>query len=87
MSAAKPELFKSTVLGIGPWCVEFPDGEIIHTRSEERQRLIAAAPDLLQAAQRLLAAMDDYDGGMPTSPGSPYAQMRDAIAEATGVQP
>jgi hypothetical protein len=37
----KAKCFKTTVLGVGPYCVEFPDGEIITTRSEERQKAIA----------------------------------------------
>jgi hypothetical protein len=41
--------FKTTVLGVGPFCIEFPDDEIITTHSEERQRLISAASDLLEA--------------------------------------
>ena len=47
------QTFKTTVLGVGPFCIEFPDGEIITTRSEERQRLIAAAPELLEACKLL----------------------------------
>ena len=42
------KMFKTTVSGIGPYCVEFDDGEIIHTRSEFRQRLIAAACDVAE---------------------------------------
>lgn len=41
--AERVKLFKTTVLGVGPYCIEFPDGEIIHTRSEDRQLAIAAA--------------------------------------------
>jgi hypothetical protein len=37
-------VFRTEIVGIGPWCVEFPDGEIITTRSEERARQIAAQP-------------------------------------------
>jgi hypothetical protein len=36
------QVFKTTVSGIGPWCVEFPDGEIITTRTEERANQIAS---------------------------------------------
>jgi len=37
----KPTTYITSVLGVGPYCIEFPDGEIITTRSEERQRQIA----------------------------------------------
>lgn len=43
-------------------------------------RLIAAAPDLLEALQDALGMIDDYDG--PNSPESVAA--RAAIAKATG---
>lgn len=36
------KMFKTTVTGIGPWCVEFDDGEIIHTRTKERAAQLAA---------------------------------------------
>lgn len=36
------KLFKTTVLGVGPYCIEYPDGEIITTRSETRQQHIAS---------------------------------------------
>lgn len=45
--------FRTTILGIGPFCVEFDDGEIVHTRSEERQKLIAAAPAMKEALERI----------------------------------
>src|ERR1700754_818188 len=32
----KMEVFQSTVLGVGPWCLQFPDGEIIHSRKKDR---------------------------------------------------
>lgn len=37
-----PKTFTTTVTGVGPYCVEFPDGEIIHTRTKDRQEAIAA---------------------------------------------
>ena len=37
----KPECFVTSVLGVGPFCVEFPDGEIITTLSADRQVAIA----------------------------------------------
>lgn len=42
------KLFKTSVAGVGPFCVEFDDGEIIATRSEDRQRRIA----LVESASR-----------------------------------
>lgn len=41
------KLFKTTVLGVGPFCIEFEDGEIIHVRTEERQKLIARAIEMI----------------------------------------
>lgn len=41
MNASKPRMFTTSILGMGPFCIEFEDGEIIQTRSEERQRQIA----------------------------------------------
>jgi hypothetical protein len=38
--------------------------------------------DLLAAAKRLLAAMDDYDGNVPASLDSPYMCMKDAVVRA-----
>jgi hypothetical protein len=55
------KMSKTTVPGVGPFCVEFPDGEIVTTRSEERQRLLAAAPDLL-AALKSAAMTAHYRG-------------------------
>lgn len=57
---AYPKLFKTSVLGVGPYCVEFADREILHTRSEERQRLIAAAPDLLDALRTFVTAAKSW---------------------------
>jgi hypothetical protein len=48
-SSRDTKLFKTTVKGIGPWCVEFVDGEIITSRDEQRARLIAATLDQQQA--------------------------------------
>ena len=44
------KLFKTDVIGIGPFCIEFADGEIITTRSAERQQAIASAVLLREAA-------------------------------------
>ena len=41
MAEREPKIYKTTIAGIGPWCVEFDDGEIITTRTEERAKLIA----------------------------------------------
>lgn len=47
--------------------------------SHEDARLIAAAPELLEAAKRVLAASDP---DIPGSPGSPLEMLRDAIDKA-----
>ncbi len=46
--------FKTTVLGIGPFCVEFEDGEIITTRMESRQQLLSSAPEMLEALEAMM---------------------------------
>ena len=48
--------FRTDVLGIGPYCVEFSDGEIVSTRSQERQNLIANAERLQDENDALLAS-------------------------------
>jgi hypothetical protein len=49
-------------------------------------RLIAAAPALLSALERLSKSMDDYDGNIPADIESPYHQARLAILKATTPQ-
>ena len=51
--------FTTTVLGLGPYCVEFSDGEIITTRKKERQDAIAlceAAADRIEALEAQLVS-------------------------------
>jgi hypothetical protein len=36
-------VFKSETVGVGSWCVEFPGGAVISTRTEERAHRIALA--------------------------------------------
>ena len=38
---SEPKVFKTTVRGIGPWCVEFSDGELVTCRTEQRAKAIA----------------------------------------------
>jgi hypothetical protein len=37
------KVFKSQTVGVGSWCVEFPGGAVINTRTEERANRIALA--------------------------------------------
>jgi hypothetical protein len=37
------KVFKSETVGVGSWCVEFPGGAVISTRSEECANKIALA--------------------------------------------
>jgi hypothetical protein len=53
-------------------------------QAEANARLIAAAPDLLAALQRMTRAVDDYDGNIPADIDSPYHQALAAIAKAIG---
>lgn len=43
------KVFKTTVLGMGPWCVEFPDGEIVTVKTEARANAIARIGTIEQA--------------------------------------
>ena len=43
--------FVTTISGLGPFCVEFADGEVITTHSKQRQAWIAGMEDLIAAAQ------------------------------------
>lgn len=86
---SKPKLFRTSVLGVGPYCVEFDDGEIITTRLESRQRLIAAAMDLLEALN-CIPVEAIFAGGLATngvrvtlSPGT-LQLMRAAVGKAEG---
>lgn len=59
------KVFKTTVTGVGPWCVEFPDGEILAMRTESRANLVANASvvtDLLAEVGSLLNTIRAQDG-------------------------
>jgi hypothetical protein len=40
-------IFKTTVAGLGPWCVDFADGEIVTCRTEARAKSIAGITEPL----------------------------------------
>jgi hypothetical protein len=78
----------------GPWSLE--DSDHIHgpggyhvtsliARGADA-RLIAAAPDLLEALEQLINATDTYDRPIAWAwgDGEPLTQAREAIAKATG---
>ncbi len=78
-------LFKTSVSGVGPFCVEFPDGEIIHTRTELRQHLIAASADLLQACEAALTLLEHSKNVHHSEETyKVYAELWDARHEACG---
>jgi hypothetical protein len=60
-----------------PWC---PD-------SDEDWRLIAAAPDLLEACEMALDAFDGAPAGFSRENVRAIAALRDAIAKATSATP
>lgn len=70
--------------------VPFAESPILDHPHENIQtanaRLIAAAPELLSALERLSKAMDDYDGNIPADIESPYHQASLAILKATTPQ-
>lgn len=53
-------------------------------RIEADARLIAAAPDMLEALTRSLNWLCSYPGGGTLRPGGPVEQARGAIAKAIG---
>jgi hypothetical protein len=55
--------------------------------SEANARLIASAPDLLEAAQGADLSAVDIDADMVTISGASYRALRDAIRKATGEAP
>ena len=61
----------------------------IDCNSEENARLIAAAPDLLEALQAMTEVAELTIGWFPTPEGAdgPLIQARAAIAKATGKTP
>ena len=80
-----PKLFKTTILGIGPFCVEFADGEIICVYTEERQHLIAVAPELLCALRNMTALANNMretieGGNFPTQYEIPRGYFNTAYA-------
>lgn len=87
-----PGPWKLAVGVIGPdkvWMEDSQGNETMICRGVENEhdaRLIAAAPELLAALQRLTRAMDDYDGDIPADINSPHHQALAAIAKATGGQ-
>ena len=52
--------------------------------NEANARLIAAAPDLLEALQRTLSWLTSYPGGGTLEPNGVYEQARRAISMAIG---
>lgn len=77
----------------GPWIIEAGDLRIAssHPVSDDNgeedanARLIAAAPDLLDAARTALASAEEYAKEYPTGQDAMVAEiLRDAITKATG---
>jgi hypothetical protein len=61
-------------------------GEIVDTRNPENARLIAAAPDLLEALCTALPFVEDHEGSDIYKSGTvarAVAQIRNAIEKAT----
>lgn len=104
MSKAKytpgPWMARQMVSGNWDICAEDGDGSTMsRTTSEANAHLIAAAPDLLEAAQVLLTIAEQYDRDLAaigkarnlnSAPGAmggdPLSFARAAIAKATGEQ-
>ena len=51
--------FKTSITGIGPFCIEFEDGEIISTRSLRRQKMIANMDAILKEMKYMIRFLDD----------------------------
>jgi hypothetical protein len=79
------KLFVTTVSGVGPFCIEFADGEIVTTRTEDRQRLIAAAPELLEALKDVVNYFWNPNCNPPIlNEGDVQSLVEAAIARAEG---
>ncbi len=63
----------------GGWSVGWGDHELCTVMSHPDATLIAAAPELLEAAQELLDAWDDYDMRLAR-----LVALRKAVAKAEG---
>ena len=89
-----PWLARCPYISAGIWEIALmtqPDHKDLHQVKEwaANARLIAAAPDLLEAIQLLAGCIvmggDPYEGLGPSKPGtSPIAKARAAIAKAKG---
>jgi hypothetical protein len=76
------DVFLTRVRGVGPWCIEFDDFEIITTRRADRAQLIAAAPELLATAEAL---EEHIKRGAPQPEGHALRRrLQAAIARAKG---
>jgi hypothetical protein len=75
------KLFQTTVRGVGPYCVEFDDGEIVTTRTAERQALIGAAEDMLAALKYFV---NRESGDLPAYMNPAIRKATAAIAKAEG---
>ena len=73
--------FKTTVAGVGPFCVEYADGEIVTMRHEELQHLLAAAPAMYDALHRAVTEMEFWSKGHSDAE---IAIARAALAQAEG---
>jgi len=50
--------FKTSITGIGPFCIEFEDGEIISTRSLRRQKMIANMDTILKEMKSMIGFLE-----------------------------
>jgi hypothetical protein len=71
----------------GYWFIDYEQGGEGYTLTkldcnEEDSRLIASAPEMLDALRSLM----EYVGGWDAAADHPCGKARDAIAKATGVQ-
>ena len=86
------KLFTTSVRGLGPYCIEFDDGEIVTTRTRKRQNLVATALDTLNALREFVETIESFgeweDGCFyyhqhsATELELPLKQARAAIAKA-----
>ena len=88
------KLFTTTVSGVGPFCIEFDDGEIVTTRTRKRQNLIATALDTLNILREFVETIESfgewedscfyYHQRSTTELELPLKKARAAIAKAEG---
>lgn len=79
-----PWTFEPGTIDDFPYVIYGEDCLCVESGKDSDARLIAAAPDLLEALERTLSWLTSYKGEGTMGPNGPYEQARAAISKATG---